>query len=102
VTYPPEPTSEQCSSHSLIEHGARRLYACFYPQMGGYHGKCLVEPKGGCFDVYVWHDGEFPFGTAAGSPERPAHLHHCAAEQFIEFGQFVAGLPGMGEGETEP
>jgi hypothetical protein len=94
---PPEPTPEQCSTHARIEHGGHTYFACWYPQMGGYVGKCLVlvytsqdEPvERPCFDAYVWHDGEFPFSDARGTSLKPARLHHCGADQFIEFGQHV-------------
>lgn len=41
------------------------------------------------FEAFVWHDGEFPFSEAGRSP---THLHHCGAEQFITFGQFVRSI----------
>lgn len=41
--------------------------------------------------MWVWHDGEFPFDDS----RKPAFLHHCMPEQFIEFGEFVLELPGM-------
>jgi hypothetical protein len=61
--------------------------------MGGYVGRCVVllggsvdqnGNPGGCFDAFVWHDGDFPFGDYA-----PIELHHCDPEQFIQFGQAV-------------
>jgi hypothetical protein len=89
-----EPTAEACSAGTLttvVVNGERiEGYATWYPQMGGYGAKALVIPSGGCFDVLVWHDGEFPFGDG----RKPASLHHCDARQFIEFGEFVAKLPG--------
>jgi hypothetical protein len=60
--------------------------------MGGYVGKCVVvieDPSGeynSCFDAYVWHDSEFPFGD---QDREPVCLHHCDAEQFIRFGELV-------------
>lgn len=68
----------------------RKGFACWYPQMGGYVGKCVVEPMGGpddCFEAFVWHDGEFPFSTEYG--DRVAVLHHCSAAQFVKFGQGI-------------
>ena len=83
------PTSEQCSNNDELTTphpyvGTVRGVAAWYPQMGGYVGACIIEPLGGCVDVYVWHDGEFPFGD--GDPTR---LHHCDGNQFIEFGDTV-------------
>lgn len=90
----PEPTPEQCKQGAevTIERpgGPSRGYATWYPQMGGYTGKCVVEPEGGCFNVFVWHDGEFPFGGGA-----PVELHHCMTEQFRRLADFVDSLPGM-------
>jgi hypothetical protein len=99
---PPEPTSEQCTKNALIkwrdEYCGTELtgFACWYPQMGGYGAHCVIEPGGRdarhpedgadrCFEAWVWHDGEFPFGDE----QKPAHLHHCLAGQFVTFGQTV-------------
>jgi hypothetical protein len=85
----PEPTIEQCQEHARIEWEGRVFYACVYPQMGGYCAVALLEPLGGCFDVYVWHDGDFPFDDGDDEGRGPVTLHHCDAEQFIEFGKFA-------------
>lgn len=87
--HPPEPTSDQCNeSARLPDFAGCPAYACWYPQMGGYCGKCvvMVEPTTthGCFAVFVWHDGSFPFGD-----ESPAYLHHCSPDQFSHFGHYV-------------
>lgn len=95
---PREPTSAECSAGAAITHdfgrGPETVFAGWYPQMGGYVGRAVVRPLGGCFDVWVWHDGEFPFSETDGTP---AHLHHCMVEQFVQFGEWVASLPGMME-----
>jgi len=89
-----EPTGGQCRDRAfLISTGDAEWWACWYPQMGGYCGKCIVIlSKTGCvsntcFEVVVWHNGDFPF-----SGESPAHLHHCDPQQFIDFGNTVANL----------
>lgn len=104
MNYPDEPTPEQCTARAEVApFDGRRAFACWYPQMGGYVGKAVVLPsvghdgRDGCFEVYVWHDGEFPFfdgeeRTWDFAPPSPAHLHHCAAEQFVRFGQEVSGF----------
>ncbi len=85
-----EPTSEECSNRSPIFKDGRQVgYATWYPQMGGYGGKCIVltekeNENNTCFDVFVWHDSEFPF-----SGLKPVEIHHCMAEQFIRFGEEV-------------
>ena len=88
-----KPTMEECYVNSSFDLGDGRVgYAAWYPQMGGYTSQAIVEIVGpsGCFDVYVWHDGEFPFDGEGG--EQPRLLHHCMAEQFIDFGQVVLRL----------
>lgn len=90
----PEPTSDQCTSNeSLTLADGRRAMACWYPQMGGYVGKALLVDDGGCVDVYVWHDGQFPFSGDdydIGPRENPVELHHCDPSQFIRFGEVAA------------
>lgn len=89
-----EPTNEQCNSKASIEgFGSQKAFACYYPQMNGYHGKCIVViGSEDCFDVFVWHDGEFPMNG-----ESPTYIHHCCPEQFIQFGQMVKSLQEQGK-----
>lgn len=117
---PPEPTAEACTANDPVSwdagpNGELHGFACWYPQMGGYVGRCVVEfgeqygdadagPADRCFEAWVWHDGDFPF--ADGDPPRgddgspcpvcerrpvagPIRLHHCMARQFVDFGQLV-------------
>lgn len=99
---PPEPTAEQCSDHAPIVWDDGKGFAIWYPQMGGYVGKCVVVPcgdePGDCFEAFVWHDGEFPFSedneTRREDGGRPIQLHHCMSAQFVRFGQTVAKLMG--------
>ena len=88
--HPPEPTSDQCNAHArLPDFDGLPAYACWYPQMGGYCGKCVVVVETttghGCFAVFVWHDGQWPFGDE----QSPAYLHHCSPDQFEDFGYRV-------------
>lgn len=93
-----EPTGEQCSAfEKVFEDEDHVCYAVWYPQMGGYSGKAVAvfgkgwqerndgAAMGGCIEVYVWHDGAFPFSEEPGI--NPAHLHHCSPDQFIDFGK---------------
>ncbi len=84
---PQEPTSDECNAHASVLGG----FACWYPSMGGYVGKCVIIPdsESDCFEAYIWHDGEFPF---CGSEKNPVRIHHCDASQFIEFGKLVMAL----------
>jgi hypothetical protein len=99
---PREPTSEQCgqNAETMLPDG-RRAMACWYPQMGGYVGRALMVDDDGCLDVYVWHDGQFPFSDDGeyGVHVSPVLLHHCDATQFIAFGQQAARF--LGEAEPE-
>jgi len=98
---PSKPSGAQCSARDRVTWrddytGMDRTgFACWYPQMGGYVACCVVEvgvdqdgngERDG-FDAWIWHDGEFPFAE----DREPICLHHCSAEQFIEFGTFVQG-----------
>lgn len=86
---PTEPTSEQCSFRAtLFENEHEIAYATWYPQMGGYFGKCVVVAGKGsssCFDAYIWHDGDWPIHE----DEDPTRIHHCNPKQFIDFGKEV-------------
>jgi len=95
-----QPTSEQCTNKQIVFENDNRIgYACWYPQMGGYSGHAIAvfdkewilydhgSTEGGCIDVFVWHDGDFPFGEEG--DEQPRRIHHCSPEQFIGFGQFL-------------
>lgn len=85
-----EPTAEMCTAGTRITMtDGRKGYATWYPQMGGYVGKAVVAiDNSGHFDVWVWHNGDFPFSANhLGVEENPRKLHHCDAGQFIAFGQ---------------
>lgn len=92
MNQPGEPTSEECDNHTEIAPGQ---FAIWYPQMGGYGGHAVVEvwptESNECFNVWLWHDGEFPFSEGQAGVS-PAHLHHCAAAQFVLFGHTVDGF----------
>lgn len=88
---PKEPTSDQCSAGEMLDEDDQyRYFAIWYPQMGGYVSRAVVavfktpSDEDSCFDVWVWHDGEFPF-----SDRNPAELHHCSPGQFMRFGEKV-------------
>ena len=83
-----EPTADECSANAQL---GPELWASWYPQMGGYGGKAVLHiwpdtTNNECFEAWVWHDGEFPFSEGG---QHPAHIHHCMAEQFVTFGEFV-------------
>lgn len=103
-----EPTSEECESNAVVIVDGMVGHAIWYPQMGGYVGHAIAVPEVGedpCWDVYVWHDGEFPFSgeytDLAISVRGPVLLHHCTPEGFIEFGErlrdWAASPPMMRE-----
>ncbi len=91
---PNAPTAEQCTSNEQVFETEQHIgYAIWYPQMGGYFGKAVVvvardSAPDDCFNVYVWHTGEFAFGDGG----TPVRIHHCNAAQFIEFGETVMAM----------
>lgn len=103
-----EPTGEEFTNHAVVYESEHEIgYAIWYPQMGGYVGKAVAvlarqQPEdgdGGCFEVYVWHDGEFPFNERDG--KNPAGLHHCGAAQFIAFGESIKKLESNLRGDDQ-
>lgn len=78
-----EPTAEQCYAHERVGSGV----ATWYPQMGGYSSKAIVVGDDD-FDVYIWHDGDFPFGDG----RSPICMHHCDGAQFVEFGSLLMDI----------
>lgn len=84
----PDPMHEQCANNERIDLSEGRYgVAAWYPSMGGYVSHCVIVPIPGetCLDVYLWHDGEFPFG--ASDDAQPVALHHCSPDTFIGFGE---------------
>jgi hypothetical protein len=99
MTPPRQPTSEECTAHAHLGDG---WYAIWYPQMGGYVATAAIKDleNDGCFNAFIWHDGQFPFDEPdliEEHPSRrknPAFLHHCSSEQFIQFGEEVRRIQG--------
>ena len=99
-----QPTPEQCQVNAQVPLSEpyrpdQRGYACWYPQMSGYTSRCVVvveDPQNGadhaCFEAYVWHDGQFPFDSDDDRGRVPARIHHCNAQQFVNFGELVKRL----------
>lgn len=98
------PTYEEIKENAIVDG----CMAAWYPQMGGYVGKCWVRM--GCYnnlpptvtpgmDVLVYHDGEFPIdpdvSRYGGLPNNPIELHHCGADQFVRFGQLCEEFLGQ-------
>lgn len=112
-----EPTSDECSARAVVQLTDEiRGHACWYPSMGGYVGKAVatIRDGDGCVDLYVWHDGDFPFGDDSpdvwGEPRGPVELHHCEPDQFEAFGRWLGALassvslldePASGEGSSD-
>lgn len=87
-----EPTSEECNENIKVYENKDSIgFALWYPQMGGYIGKCVAvldknNMEESCVDCYIWHDGEFPFSDDDEVDRKPIFIHHCSADQFIDFG----------------
>lgn len=85
MTYPPEPSHDDCTANTRGEWQGLPTMAIWYPSMGGYVAHAVAVDTGeGDLDVYVWHDGEFPFSDAS-----PVRLHHCSAADFTRFGREI-------------
>lgn len=94
--HPPMPTAEECEKQTQGAWNGFTTLACWYPQMGGYVARAVairpivnpeVDPASSCVDVFIWHDGDFPFEGRA-----PLRMHHCSAEQFITFGETLTAF----------
>ncbi len=102
-----EPTAEQCTQNEKVfENDDTIGYAIWFPQMGGYVGKSVAlfdkswkenengSSEKGCIDIYVWHNGTFPFGD---EEDNPREIHLCDPEQFIDFGKKLSDLNEKGK-----
>lgn len=97
-----QPAPEECSDRSVVELGDGRTGRAFwYPPMGGYVARALaVSDDDGCVDVYVWHDGQFPFTghcQSCGDERSPVLIHHADGDDWVRFGVFLARVT---EGDT--
>lgn len=90
-----EPTPIECNMNTpVFKDGKEVGFATWYPQMGGYIARCIVlteADNNNCFDCLIWHDGEFPFTEG---DRNPNVVHHCDADQFIDFGKLVLKYQG--------
>jgi hypothetical protein len=89
-----QPTSEECDSGAVFETDETGAWhALWLPQFGGYTSRAAVyiwNNSESCFEVAVWHDGEFP-------TDELRVLHCCDPSQFIEFGEVVKSKMGGAE-----
>lgn len=99
-----QPTGDQCNENAVLHEDENSIvFACWYPQMGGYASKAIVEAtkeacsSNDCFDVHIWHDGDWPFHDG----QNPDKIHHCSANQFINFGKLVLEKQGGVYDETD-
>ena len=93
-TPPRQPTPEECNTKAEVDGGQ----AFWFPQLGGYVGKAVARVDKCCIDVWVWHDGQFPFDESDpwyGRP--PVHLHMDDGDDWIRFGEFVSELQDAAE-----
>jgi hypothetical protein len=97
-----EPTSDQCSENVIVTETENTVaMACWYPQMGGFSAHALAvmyKETDSCVDVYVWHDGDWPFHDG----KSPRIIHHCDPEQFINFGKKLLETMQKFGGVEEP
>lgn len=92
---PRNPTHQECTDHVEIAPGA---WAFWWPQMGGYGAHAVAVPDPDCcIDVYVWHDGRFPFDgscQSCGDDRAPTRLHIEDGDAWIRLGEFLNSLDG--------
>jgi hypothetical protein len=85
-----QPTPIQCRDHEVVFENETQIgFADYHPQWGGYCGRCIVIFTKGqnspCFDVYNWHDGEFP----TDEDDHYTLYHYCDVDQMINFGKTI-------------
>lgn len=88
---PRQPTPEECSAHAEVDGGE----AFWFPQLGGYVARAVARVDKCCIEVWVWHDGEFPFSGEChncGSARSPVRLHMDDGFEWQAFGTFVNRL----------
>lgn len=101
---PREPTSDECTGRAKVgEHAT----AFWFPQMGGYTARAVavVDPVDCCIDVWVWHNGEFPFTgescLGCGFPRSPMRIHATSGFDWIRMGEFFDELEEAARPEPE-
>lgn len=94
-----QPTSEQCTcAHIGTTPDGRSTIAAWFPSIGGYAAPSLIVIGECCFDVYVWHNGDFPFAAdSLGNEEIPRRLHISDGDDFIRFGKRLNELRNWAE-----
>lgn len=88
---PRKPTPEECNTKAEVDGGR----AFWFPQMGGYVGKAVAKVGKCCVDVWVWHNGQFPFDgdcQSCGDERQPVRLHMDDGHEWRAFGEFLDTL----------
>lgn len=63
--------------------------------MGGYVGRALAKAGVCCVDVWVWHNGRFPFDGdchSCGEERQPVRLHMDDGHEWRALGEFLDAL----------
>jgi hypothetical protein len=85
------PTAEECNTHAEVDGG----WAFWWPQMGGYVARAIAKVVKCHVDVWVWHDGEFPFTGechSCGLDRSPVHIHMDDGFEWVALGTFLNRL----------
>lgn len=94
---------EACRAGRVV-HDNGVIEAWLYsPQVGGSWGVMRVrtEPSraatgDACFDVTIWHDGEFAHRGAEDDPSQtPITVHGCSPLQWLQAAARIAWLQGI-------
>jgi hypothetical protein len=97
---PREPSPQECDGRSAIGDG---WHALWFPNIGGYVGRAAAKfDEDGCCDVFVWHDGQFPFSSDGdrdwdGRAKSPALLHISDIDDFKHFVLNLEEIESAGE-----
>lgn len=100
VTAPRQPTAEECGSYAEVDGGR----AFWWPQMGGYVARAVARVDKCHVEVWVWHDGQFPFSgdcTSCGWTREPVHIHMDDGFEWVALGTFLNRLQDDAEPEPE-
>lgn len=92
--WPDAPTPEQCEANAEVDVPAcGKGVAFWHPQWGGYTARAIMVPyeNGDCFDVYVWHDGEFPRND-----KPPREYHYCDSDQLRKMADLADRIAARG------
>jgi hypothetical protein len=106
--HPVEPSPADCQNQATGRWGERETKACWFTQMGGYCAKCVMVydrsgTDNGHLEIFVWHNGDFPFITGDDDEEKPRKIHICDPTDWKHFSEkMMAFVDAKTVEEDEP